>query len=289
MGRIVELCNWTTGRTKSSRYVVEPLTAVCVALRKLSYPTLWKGLQEMFGMRASALCKVFYEVIESLVEEHGHLLETFRLPLLAARAETYAKSIKEQVVPLDNCVGFIDCTKIQMSRPGGRCALQRSVYSGHKRFHCLIYKAITTPDGVMFYMYGPEVGRRHDMTLYRESGIGPTLEEGIFINGKQYCIFGNAAYILRAWLQTTYPQTNATASELAYNQAMSAVREAVEGTYKDVIQLWTSQDFKRGMMVKKSPLALLYFIRHRRFYGTSTFVSVAEDKQRCTLMWSRRR
>ena len=75
-----------------------------------------------------------------------------------------------------------------MARPCGRAVLQRSTYSGQKRVHCLIYQTITTPDGLKFYLYGPEVGRSHDMTLYRQSGTGDVLEEVLLVNGKQYCI-----------------------------------------------------------------------------------------------------
>lgn len=35
----------------------------------------------------------------------------------------------------------------------------------------------TTPDGLLFYIYGPEVGQRHDMTLYRESGLDGILNQ----------------------------------------------------------------------------------------------------------------
>lgn len=258
IGKIVQLCGWAGGRTKRSGYDVDAVTAVCVVLRKLSYPTRWKDVEFMFGMRSSAMSEVFYEVIESLVGEHGELLETFRGELMKEREEMHAKAIHEEGAPLNNCVGFIDCTRIAMCRPGGRSVLQRSTYSGHKRIHCLIYQTITTPDGLMFYMYGPEVGRRHDMTLYRQSGIGDELAAVLLIDGKQYCIYGDAAYLLRPWLQTAHPRLNATAAELMYNKLMSAVRTAVEWTYKDVKQLWCSQDFKRSLKVRKSPIALLY-------------------------------
>lgn len=258
VGKIVELCGWSCGRTKRSGYVVDPVTSVCVMLRKLSYPTRWKDIELMFGMRSSAMSEVYYEVMESLVQDNGGLLENFRGDMIARRAEVYARAIHERGAPLDNCIGFIDCTRIAMCRPGGRGHLQRTVYSGHKRLLCLIYQTITTPDGLMFFMYGPEVGRRHDMTLYRDSGIGEALENVLLIDGKQYCIYGDAAYLLRPWLQTAYPRINATAAELVYNREMSAVREAVEWTYKDVKQLWTSQDFKRSLKVRKTPVALLY-------------------------------
>lgn len=96
------------------------------------------------------------------------------------------------------------------------------------------------------------------MTLYRDSGLGDVLEAVMVINGKQYCIYGDSAYLLRPWLQTAQPRLHATAAELVYNTAMSAVREAIEWTYKDVKQFWTSQDFRRSLRVRRAPVSLLY-------------------------------
>lgn len=75
--------------------------------------------------------------------------------------------------------------------------LQRSTYSKHKRVHCLIYQSTTMPDGLMFYMYGPEMGKRHDMMPYRENGLGKILKTVLAINSKQYCIYGSSANLLR--------------------------------------------------------------------------------------------
>eukprot|EP00171_Calliarthron_tuberculosum_P021365 IDg21365t1 len=52
-------------------------------------------------------------------------------------------------------------------------------------------EAISGKDGLVFCMYGPEVGRRHDMTLYRESGINTQLMPSLLIDEKQYCIYGD--------------------------------------------------------------------------------------------------
>lgn len=127
-------------------------------------------LELMFSIRASALPEVFWQLIESLIATRGTLVETFRADHISERAHLYAQAIKEKGAQLDNCVGFIDCTEIQMDRPGGSGSMQREWYSGHKRFHCFIYKTVTPPDGLMFHVYGPEVGRGHDMTLYRHIG-----------------------------------------------------------------------------------------------------------------------
>ena len=39
--------------------------------------------------------------------------------MFANRAELYADSIKHAGAPLDSCVGFINCTKIKITKPGG--------------------------------------------------------------------------------------------------------------------------------------------------------------------------
>ena len=201
-------------------------------------------------MHSSALSEIFWEVIESFVQIQGHLVTYLRQGLLISRAELYADCIKATGAPLDSCVGFMDCTKIKMTRPGDHGSIQRSCYSGHKRMHCLIYQTITSPDGLIFSLYGPEVSRRHDVTLLREIGIEEGLQSCLLINGRQYYLYADAAYMLRPWMQIAFPRAGATAEEEAYNTRMSAVRVAVEWNYKDLKQLWSLSDFSRGLKVR---------------------------------------
>ena len=46
-----------------------------------------------FGMRASALSDVFWEVIETFLAERGALAEGFRSDLMLERAHFYAEAI----------------------------------------------------------------------------------------------------------------------------------------------------------------------------------------------------
>ena len=57
------------------------------------------------------------------------------------------------------------------------------------------------------------------------------------VNGKQYCLYGDDAYILRAYLQVAYPRAGSTEEQRAYSALMSTMREAVELTYKDIKQM----------------------------------------------------
>ena len=177
---------------------------------------------------------------------------------ISERALHWAKAIHEKSAPFDNCIGFIDCTKIEMCRSGGERSMQRSCSSGHKRMHCLVYQTITTPDRLILHIYGPEQGRRHDLTLLGNSGIENILQDCSVVGNQQYSIYGDAAYVLCPWLQTAFPTLTATVAQQAYNKSMSAVREAVEWSYRDIKQMWSSQDFHRNMKVRKSPISLLY-------------------------------
>ena len=96
------------------------------------------------------------------------------------------------------------------------------------------------------------------MTLYRESGLDVSLQQNMVVDGKQYCLYADAACILRVYLQVAFPRASSTPTQRVYGALMSAVREAVEWTYKDLKQMWSSQDFKRQLKIRKCPIALLY-------------------------------
>lgn len=105
----------------------------------------------------------------------GHLLSTFRGDLEISHAHLYAEAIYNAGAPLERCIGFIDCTKIQMERPSGPNTSQMNCFPGAKRFHCMKYQIVITPDGLVLHMYGPEVGKWHDISLYRKSNMDAVL------------------------------------------------------------------------------------------------------------------
>ena len=119
IGRISACMGWISGKTERNGYKCDPITAYCIVLLKLASPCRWKDVEYLFGMHAPALSEVFWEVVETFVEGKGYLLTDLREGMLADRAELYADSIKNAGAPLDSCVGFIDCTEIKMTRPGG--------------------------------------------------------------------------------------------------------------------------------------------------------------------------
>lgn len=258
IGKVSSTMNWNKSKSERNGYRCDPITASCIVFRRLAAPCRWKDIEFEFGMRTSALSEIFWEAVEGFVESKGNLIRDLRENLLRERAALYSNAVSSRGAPLESCVGFIDCTKIRMTRPGGHGSMQRSCYSGHKRMHCLIYQTVTTPDGIIFSMYGPEVGRRHDTTLLRQSGLEDRLEQCLLLDGRQFYVYGDAAYMTRPWLQTAFERLGATPSQEAYNKSMSAVRVTVEWNYKDLKQQWSLNDYARSLSVRKAPIALLY-------------------------------
>lgn len=202
-----------------------------------------------FVMRRLALSEVFWETIESFVSSKRHLMCGSQTDLLQERATIYAQYIQEKEAPQDSCVRLIYCNKIGMSRPGREGSMQRSKYSGNNRMHYLVYQTITTLDGLIFSFYGPEESRRHDLILLRRSGITSILEECLLINERQFCVYGDAAYLLRPWIQKAYDLDTATEEQKLFKKLMSAVRVTVEWNYKYLKKKWSINDYERLLKV----------------------------------------
>lgn len=54
---------------------------------------------------------------------------------------------------------------------------QRLFYSGHERVHCLKFRSIMCPNGIMAHMFGPMEGCRYDSAMLEESGLLQQLQD----------------------------------------------------------------------------------------------------------------
>ncbi|KAG3148852.1 hypothetical protein PC128_g5724 [Phytophthora cactorum] len=165
----------------------------------------------------------FYDRFEGIIY--------FQRRICSERMQQYVEAVYNKGATMSNVFGFIDGTKNAVcrlsSRPGTKENLQRQVYSGHKRVHCLNYQAVVTPDGLAIHFWRPIEGRRHDVTLLHESKLIDYLEEhkAIFDG---YTIYGDPA-------------------EQLFNSRMSSVRPAVEWKFKELKTLWALIDFKKSL------------------------------------------
>lgn len=140
----------------------------------------------------------------------------------------YAESDKEKWNALENVVAFLDGTIIGIVSPTGKSINQHTVYNGHKRKQALKFQAMTTPDGWCAHMYGLEVGQRHDMVLYNDSGVHGFLSVVLHIYGKKYMVYGHSGYLRRDFLEIPFKEGNMTVLEAAFNTAMPKAWVTVE-------------------------------------------------------------
>ena len=59
----------------------------------------------------------------------------------------FSDAIHRRGAPLTSCIGFIDGTVRQITRPTRN---QRHVYSGHKRVHCLKFQVIGSASAIKY-------------------------------------------------------------------------------------------------------------------------------------------
>lgn len=238
------------------RHRVSSIECLAITLRRLSFPCRWVDLQEIFGRSCAALSEIYHETVQHIMSKWGGVVTTWRTSLMTERAALHGSAVASMTAPLSHCVGFIDGTVVLIARPMG--GLQRSTYSGQNRVHCIKFQSITSPDGLVFHLFGPVEGRRHDMMMYYLSGIDSALRESLLIGEVQYYVYGDSAYVLRAWLQIGFDGHHLTPAEKEFTTVMSQMRVAVEWTFKDVKQLFLSLDHKRKLKLGEGLVGLQY-------------------------------
>ncbi|KAG3070850.1 hypothetical protein PC122_g15940 [Phytophthora cactorum] len=207
------------------------------SLYRLSDPKRLYDMVKFFGRSTGQLSRIIKHMVLYFYDRFEGIIY-FQRRICSERMQQYVEAVYNKGATMSNVFGFIDGTKNAVcrlsSRPGTKENLQRQVYSGHKRVHCLNYQAVVTPDGLAIHFWRPIEGRRHDVTLLHESKLIDYLEEhkAIFDG---YTIYGDPA-------------------EQLFNSRMSSVRPAVEWKFKELKTLWALIDFKKSLKVRLSPV-----------------------------------
>ncbi|ETV65063.1 hypothetical protein H257_18150 [Aphanomyces astaci] len=209
--------------------------AMCIVLSRLAFPT------RFFDMSKTRWNKLLY----------------FNYKLVSRNIDDYCAAIARKGSPSQNVFGFIDGTKVQVCRISATMDgnnMQKEVYSGHKRVHCLNYQAVTAPDGICVHFFGPAEGRRHDTTMLRYSGLLDYLEahSGLFW---RKCIYGDPAYGVFKFLLSGYKGNGLSNAQRDFNKWMSRVRQSVEWNFKVMKTLWAFITFKGLSKIRLSPVA----------------------------------
>ncbi|XP_040064314.1 protein ALP1-like [Ixodes scapularis] len=216
--------------------------ALCILLRRLSYPNRLCDLEGMFGRHSSTLSSATTVVLNHLTSMFGQLTADLSAHTWLNRAslDEFSEAVRAKGAPLQNCWGFVDGTARPICRPTED---QRLYFSGHKRVHAIKYQGIMCANGIIVEMNGPYPGHRHDAGILRLSGLYERLED--LAQGSVYTIYGDPAYPLRPLLQKPFMGASLTAAEQNFNKKMSSVRQAVEWGFGKVSTLFAFVDFKK--------------------------------------------
>ena len=155
-------------------YKFNNVEALCLISRKLAYPHTWTDMEAEFGRSAGAICAIFYYAADLILQRHGHLLD-FVPARFATSCPVFAQAVAEKGIPQQmHTFAFMDGTKREVCYPcpdpsripdgTTQWYLQRALYSGKNKEHCLSYQIIIFPHGI-FCMYGPVEGRHADPEL----------------------------------------------------------------------------------------------------------------------------
>ena len=148
---------------------VNGLEALCIFLKRLSYPSRFSDLIARFGRSVPQLCMIFIHALEFIDTQWRHLLEDLNQRWLApVQLQSFVEAIHCKGAALDNVWGFIDGTLKACCRPKRN---QRMLYNGHKRYHGLKYQSVTTASGMIANLFGPVEGKRHDSAMLAMSGL----------------------------------------------------------------------------------------------------------------------
>lgn len=234
----------------------DPKTALLMVIRRLSTPSRLSDIELQFGWERSRFSRIATSTAWTLFYRWRHLLSRFSPRLTREKLAYFAHVVSEKGAPLPNCIAFTDARRNDTFRPVRN---QRIVFNGWKRSHCFAFQSTTTPDGIHIHLYGPVEGRRHDATVYKQSGLAALLDQHAFApDGEPLVIYGDPAYALGPHLICPFKGIVLPDNQQAFNTEMSRVREAVEWGFADVTRQWAFLRSRQKILLE--PIGLWYFI-----------------------------
>jgi hypothetical protein len=227
-------------------------------LSRLTHTSRLVDIEMQFGWERSRFSRITRTTATLLWGRWKHLLRFDPNRLTHEKLTEFASILRLNGAPLDLIAAIIDGTLRENARPVRN---QRILYNGWKRMHCLKYHAVLTPDGIVIHIYGPVEGRRHDETVFQQSGLTAILDKHFWTpDGRALFIYGDPAYTVSAHVLCPYKGAAVTAEQSMFNSAMSHCREPVEWCFKEVTQQFPFLDFARNQKVLLSPCGLYYLI-----------------------------
>lgn len=116
------------------------------------------------------------------------------------------------------------------------------------------------PIGVIGYLYGRPVGRRHGAYLLQESKLNDRLARVQEKKDTQYKVYGDAAYPITSHVDHGFREANLDAAQKAYNRELSRVRVSTQWMFGKVTAEYAFVDFKTNIKIRNQAIAKCYCV-----------------------------
>lgn len=226
--------------------------SMCILLARLAYPKRYVDLSNTFGRSRGSLCRIFLCMINIIHSKWSNII-VLHSKLLESRAQYYVDAVarKDRQFPVLALSTVPRSLLVALQLVRTVANMQKLIYTGHKRMHCLSFQSLTTPDGLSIHFSCPVEGRRRDTTVLRLSGLLAALDNLHGLHG--FFIYGDPAYSVNRWMLSPFKGNNISEPMAAFNKAMSSVREAVEWKFGR-LKGQATVDYKKQNCVYLSPV-----------------------------------
>lgn len=224
-----------------NRLRAEKTEVLLMLLHKLAYPTRLVTMEPIYNRDASAISRLtgilalmlYLSFRNSLFFNMDFLVD--RAPRLASAYYAAGNRYYSRVI------GMLDGTLQLTNKP---TIAEERLYNGMKDHHGLKFQTVVGADGLFLSVFGPYVGRPHDITMLADSGLEERLEvlnerldlDNIVVEGepgppgaeagKPFVLYADGAYVSLSYIYN--PTRSAHGRERAVNYYLSQLREPVE-------------------------------------------------------------
>ena len=130
----------------SNRLVVSGEEALCILLKRFSYPIRLRDIVPRIRRSVPQLSMIAADMTNLLFNMYHHKLSSLNQQWLSPpNLQRFADAVHDAGAPLTNWFIFIDGTIRPIFRLG---EMQRVVYNGHKRVHVWKFQSIAKPNGL---------------------------------------------------------------------------------------------------------------------------------------------
>lgn len=237
-----------------NRYAAMPCLALATVLWRLAWPNRMVSGADVFNRSASWVCEVTLTVMIWMCERWGNLLKgTFFASLSDARIMDYKRVISEKG-GIFNLLGFLDCSKWEVSTPGDEDLA--GAYSGHLHKYVFGFLVASSPDGLSLIAEGPHLSTMNDQAMFNVSVLSTTF--GPLFGSWGGMLYADSGFITHATVLPPHPVAAPGSVEAEENSRMSSCRISAECVcldsfrvfsfhFSEQMEFWTRQLTKRKL------------------------------------------